>query len=424
MWTAYKSRSVKEVIVVNEDQHSSETVDQFEEVLQILNELAKKSAQGDYIYRGEPKCYPNVSSSLLRQYTTINTENFDISVIQSEILRAAEDFVGRIDEEDLLTQLQHFGYNTNLIDFTTDYHIALFFACDGRPEKDGRVILLQKSVYPLVQPQSPENRVIAQKSIFVKPPKGTVEPTDTVVIPHALKAPILDYLSRAHGVTASTIYNDLHGFIRYYRVHESAYVAFHEGLTYSKSDNHREAIECYTRSIDLNPRVGENYNNRGVAHFKVGDRARAIEDYSKAIEVNPTSAHPYANRGEVYLTQKYFELAIHDFDKAIELDSKHTEGYYYRGSAYFAKGDLNRAADDFGMAIELDPIYAMAYFARGLARLGLEEWGKAHADLLSSRDLGVDVGTLFSKEETSVQAFEEQFNVRLPSHIESLLTCQ
>ena len=399
-------------------------INRLEEVLQKHNELAQKSSQGDFIYRGEPKCFPSVSSSLYRNYPSIDTEQFDISVVQREILRAAREFVGQSDEVDLLTQLQHFGYNTNLIDFTTDYHIALFFACDGEPEEDGRVILLHKSAYPLVQPRIPENRIIAQKSIFVQPPKGTVEPSDTVVVPYALKAPMLDYLGRGHHVTASTIYNDLHGFIRYYRVHESAYAAFHEGLTYSKSDNHREAIECYTRSIDLNPRVGESYNNRGVAYFKVDDRARAIEDYSKAIAINPTSAHPYANRGEVHLTQKHFELAIHDFDKAIEFDSKHTEGYYYRGSAYFAKGDLNRAADDFGMAIELDPTYAMAYFARGLARLGLEEWEKAHADLLSSRNLRVDVGTLFSKEETSVQAFEEQFNVRLPSHIESLLTCQ
>ena len=154
-------------------------MDRFEEVLQKLNELAHKSAQDDYIYRGEPKCYPDVSSSLYRKYTKIDTENFEIAVVQSEILRAAVDFVGRVDEVDLQTQLQHFGYNTNLIDFTTDYHIALFFACDGRPEKDGRVILLQKSAYPLVQPRSPENRVIAQKSIFVQPPKGTVEPSES-----------------------------------------------------------------------------------------------------------------------------------------------------------------------------------------------------------------------------------------------------
>ena len=44
-----------------------------------------------------------------------------------------------------LTELQHFGGYTNLIDFTTDSHIALFFACDGSRGKPGRIILLEKT---------------------------------------------------------------------------------------------------------------------------------------------------------------------------------------------------------------------------------------------------------------------------------------
>ena len=44
-----------------------------------------------------------------------------------------------------LTELQHYGGHTNLIDFTTDNHIALFFACDGSPDKDGRIILLERT---------------------------------------------------------------------------------------------------------------------------------------------------------------------------------------------------------------------------------------------------------------------------------------
>ena len=399
-------------------------MDRFEEVLQKLNELAHKSAQDDYIYRGEPKCYPDVSSSLYRKYTKIDTENFEIAVVQSEILRAAVDFVGRVDEVDLQTQLQHFGYNTNLIDFTTDYHIALFFACDGRPEKDGRVILLQKSAYPLVQPRSPENRVIAQKSIFVQPPKGTVEPSDTVVIPHALKVPILDYLSRAHNVTASTIYNDLHGFIRYYRVHESAYAAFYEGLTYSNIGENMKAIACYSTSIELNPRGSSSYNNRGVAYFGIGDRAHAIGDYSKAIELNPAAADSYANRGEVYLAQGEVVLAIHDFDRAIGLDQTSSSAYFGRGRAYVAQHDFHRATQDYGMAIEFDPSLFIAYYTRGVAWLGLEDWQMALLDLSKARDFGVDIISVFRNEETSVSVFEQKFNVRLPEYIESLLTQQ
>ena len=184
------------------------------------------------MYRGEPECYERVSSSLYREYSDIEAEYFDVKVVQEEMLQEAKRFIRETNEDVILEQLQHFGYPTNQIDFTKDYLIALFFACDGQPEKDGRVTLLSKTGRDdLKEPKTPENRVIAQKSVFVRPPDGFVEPSDTVVIPQELKEPILAYLDRFHGVNEAALFNDLHGFIKYHRVHESAYVEFYRGLS-------------------------------------------------------------------------------------------------------------------------------------------------------------------------------------------------
>ena len=162
------------------------------EVLQKINELVQKAAGGDYLYRGEPECYERVSSSLYREYSDIEAEYFDVKVVQEEMLQEAKRFIRETNEDVILEQLQHFGYPTNQIDFTKDYLIALFFACDGQPEEDGRVTLLSKTGRDdLKEPKTPENRVIAQKSVFVRPPDGFVEPSDTVVIPQELKEPIL-----------------------------------------------------------------------------------------------------------------------------------------------------------------------------------------------------------------------------------------
>ena len=59
----------------------------------------------------------------------------------------------------------------NLIDFTADYLIALFFACDGDYSLDGRVVLLERTEERNKQiygPRHPVNRVLAQKSVFVR----------------------------------------------------------------------------------------------------------------------------------------------------------------------------------------------------------------------------------------------------------------
>ena len=62
----------------------------------------------DYIYRGEPECYEKVSSSLYREYG-VESEYFDIEVVQEEILNEAKKYTHETDEFEILTQLQHFG---------------------------------------------------------------------------------------------------------------------------------------------------------------------------------------------------------------------------------------------------------------------------------------------------------------------------
>ena len=296
--------------MTEQDRERSESGDALERVLQILKEIAEKSADGDYLYRGEPKHYCRVSSSLYRECAGIDAEHFDIEVVQREVLETAKEFIGQIDDCELLTQLQHYGYSTNLIDFTTSYLIALFFACDGKPRRNGRVILLKKSYKSLLKPSSPANRVIAQKSIFVRPPKGIVEPDKVISIPRDLKEPILHYLRKCHDTRPATIYNDLHGFIKYSGVHRSAYLEFYAGLTNQDRGEYGKAIERYSNALALNPQLPAVYNNRGNARGNSGDIDNAIRDFDKAIELAPNSGEIFNNRGNAYSDQGEYDRAI------------------------------------------------------------------------------------------------------------------
>ena len=211
-----------------------------------ISEIEEKSVNTDYVYRGEPECYERVSSSLWRQFRKkTEDERFDIDAVdidfvQDKILDAAESYARGTDAGfEMMAQLQHFGGKTNLIDFTTDYLRALFFACDGSHHKDGRIILLQKNdvitkKYQIEEPLNPQNRVIAQKSIFVRPPKGYIQPDqyDEVNITKSLKDPMLDHLRKYHGISTATMYNDLHGFIINQDIHEKAYIEYYRGLSH------------------------------------------------------------------------------------------------------------------------------------------------------------------------------------------------
>ena len=362
---------------------------QLSEVLQKVNELAQKAAGGDYLYRGEPEIYPKVSSKLYLKYQEIEAEEFDIASVQEEMLQEAKRFIGETDDDAILEQLQHFGYPTNQIDFTTDYNIALFFACYSELEKDGRVILLDKAGRDdLRQPKTPENRVIAQKSVFVRPLPGFVEPSDVVVIPQDLKRPILDYLDKSHGVNAAALFNDIHGFIRYHSVHQSAYAELYAGLTHGRRGEYTEAVERFSNAIALNPQLYWAYSNRSLTYWRLGNYNRAIQDSTRAIELEPSFAH----------------------------------AYQCRGVAYWHQGNYNRATQDFNKAVELEPGNSLAYFNRGLSKISTEEWEKAATDLSQAQSLGLDIVSTFHGEFGSVGDFEQNYGVQLPEDIKAMLT--
>ena len=216
----------------------------------ILRKIQEKADTGKYLYRGEPEHYEKepylgkVSSNFYREFLKDNdfdvaAESFDIEAFQEVMLTSVNKFSRKqANELERLSEIQHYGGKTNLIDFTTDYLIALFMACDGSRGENGRVILQKKEqINPYIQePDVPMNRVIAQKSVFVRHPDGFIIPNedDVINIPSELKQPILRHLRNSHGISVETIYNDIHGFIKDQTIHMEVYMAIYKGLIHEQ----------------------------------------------------------------------------------------------------------------------------------------------------------------------------------------------
>ncbi len=60
-----------------------------------------------------------------------------------------------------------------------------------------------------------------------------------------------------------------------------------QGILMGKKGNFDQAIECFNRSLEINPRLDKAYQNRGIAWSKKGDFKRAIADFNMALEINP-----------------------------------------------------------------------------------------------------------------------------------------
>ena len=230
-----------------ENQNEPSTVDE------ILRKIEEKADAEESLYRGERQHYQKapyygkISSNFYRVFLEdkdfdVEAEHFEMEELQIVMLGESKKFSRKpVSELERISEIQHYGGKTNLIDFTTDYLIALFMACDGSPDENGRIIFQKKELMDsyIEKPYESINRVIAQKSVFIRHPDGFIQPNeeDIINIPANLKQPLLVHLQKAHGISVETIYNDIHGFIRDQRNHKEVYKAIYEGLVQKEQED-------------------------------------------------------------------------------------------------------------------------------------------------------------------------------------------
>ena len=160
------------------------------------------------------------------------------------------------------------------------------------------------------------------------------------------------------------------------------------GVAYDILGNTKQAIKDFDKAIELDPQDAQVYFDRGLAYAKLGNKNQALMDYNKAIELDPEYALPYIIRGNTYRTLGNIQQAIMDFNKAIELTPQFALTYIHRGDAYGDLGNYQQAIKDYSKAIELDPLSVRAYAMRGGCYGVLGNYQQAIADLKIAARLG------------------------------------
>ena len=91
------------------------------------------------------------------------------------------------------------------------------------------------------------------------------------------------------------------------------------------SKDFKEAVDCYTKSIDLFPEDPATYSNRALAHLRLKEYGKVIEDSNKAINLKPDYLKAYHRRGKAWAAVNKPELAIKDFQYILEVEPHNRE---------------------------------------------------------------------------------------------------
>ena len=355
-----------------------------------------------------------------------------------------------LSDLELLAGLRHHQAATCLIDFTRNFHIALWFACVLDNDKDGKVFIVdsgapglfenitrqksntsieeifsadEKDGFPFQkrvfywQPPAQSNRIIAQRSCFIFSSEKIPAKTYTeITIKKEDKQNIEIALERYYGLDNKSVYRDFTGFAYANNQDQllqraSDSTASEDSVTYNsvvkiftyiranemaKQGEYKGAIRDYDRVIEIDPDFADAYYNRGVAKVRLKEFKGAVEDFTEAIKLKPDDIFCYLNRGVVKNQLEEFKGAIEDFNEAIKLDSDYVYSYINRGIAKAKLDEHKEAIKDFTEAIKLKSDDAEFYFNRGIAKAELGEHKEAVEDFDKAIKLKPDDAEFYS----------------------------
>lgn len=102
-------------------------------------------------------------------------------------------------------------------------------------------------------------------------------------------------------------------------------------------------------------RIAENERLKGNECVKSKDFKEAVTCYSRSIELDSTEAFTFANRAMAYLKLKEYSKCIDDATKAINMKPGYLKAYHRRGMAYKALNKHEQAISDFQLILEHEP---------------------------------------------------------------------
>ena len=104
-----------------------------------------------------------------------------------------------------------------------------------------------------------------------------------------------------------------------------------------------EAITCYGRAIELNPKSASAHISLGIVLMDKGQLAESIDSFRRAIELDPELALAYHDLGVALAAQGKPDEAIDSYRRAVELDPKLAGSHINLALALELQGNIEEA---------------------------------------------------------------------------------
>ena len=161
-----------------------------------------------------------------------------------------------------------------------------------------------------------------------------------------------------------------------------------KGLGLEALGRYQEALACYERGLEIDPRRSDLWNNKGAALQRLGRLEEALACYDRGLEIAPRDSHLWVGKGVALHHLSRYEDALACYERGLEIDPRDSALWHGEGAALHELGRHKEALACYERALEIDPRDSDLWKNKGLALKALGRTQEAEACFRRARELG------------------------------------
>jgi len=146
---------------------------------------------------------------------------------------------------------------------------------------------------------------------------------------------------------------------------KTAYYWNLRGMSLGQLGEDLNAIECFNKALELNPRFVMAWNNKGVSLGELGKHGEEIDCYNRALELDPKCAPAWGNKGNWFSRRGEHREAIQCYDQALEREPDRVIQWCNKANSLVELGRPEAALNCCDRALEIDPRCLAAWRRKG-----------------------------------------------------------